>query len=63
MRKIFMHAFLNVSRPFQANWAWRGGGHEAAVSHCKVNSFVNISSVVNLNFCVDKLVLLLEVEL
>ncbi len=24
MRKIFMCAFLNVSRPFQANWGWRG---------------------------------------
>jgi hypothetical protein len=26
-----MCAFLNVSRPFQANWGWRG--HQATVSH------------------------------
>jgi hypothetical protein len=24
MRKKFVCEFLNVSRPFQANWAWRG---------------------------------------
>jgi hypothetical protein len=26
MRKKFMCEFLNVSRPFQQNWAWRGAG-------------------------------------
>jgi hypothetical protein len=30
MGKIFMPAFLNVSKPFKANWSWRG--HQAVVS-------------------------------
>jgi hypothetical protein len=43
MRKKFVCEFLNVSRPFQANWAWRGAsshGLSLSMMYCFSTSIV-----------------------
>jgi hypothetical protein len=43
MRKKFVCEFLNVSRPFQANWAWRGASsHGLSLKEKRKHFYSNI---------------------